>query len=239
MTEWWAGLTTLTQGFFAVALVFSCLFLWQLVAAVLGLAGHGADTDVDMQTDVDAGADFHADADADLGGADAHFDTDVPHGADLHVAPGDQVDAADMTIHTVDTVASFKLLSIRSIIAFGMLFAWAGALYLMEGVAVPQAMLYALAWGLAGMLVVSALFYLMRRMTETGNIRLATCVGQPGTVYMDIPADGAGKVRTLVSGTVSFVPARAAGGAALKSGTPITVRRLLDATTVEVEKTDK
>jgi membrane protein implicated in regulation of membrane protease activity len=235
MTEWWAGLTTLTQGFFAVALVFSCLFLWQLVAAVLGLAGHGADTDVDMQAD--AGADLHADAD--LGGADAHFDTDVPHGADLHVAPGDQIDAADMTIHTVDTVASFKLLSIRSIIAFGMLFAWAGALYLMDSVAVPQAMLYALAWGLAGMLVVSALFYLMRRMTETGNIRLATCVGQPGTVYMDIPADGAGKVRTLVSGTVSFVPARAAGGAALKSGTPITVRRLLDATTVEVEKTDK
>jgi membrane protein implicated in regulation of membrane protease activity len=231
MTEWWAGLTTLTQGFFAVALVFSCLFLWQLVAAVLGLAGQGGHTAVDLKTDVDAGADFHA-------GADAHFDTDVPHGADLHVAPGDQVDAADMTIHTIDTVASFKLLSIRSIIAFGMLFAWAGALYLMDSVAVPQAMLYALAWGLAGMLVVSALFYLMRRMTETGNIRLATCVGQPGTVYMDIPADGAGKVRTLVSGTVSFVPARAAGGAALKSGTPITVRRLLDATTVEVEKAD-
>lgn len=237
MTEWWAGLTTLTQGFFAVAVVFSCLFLWQLVAAVLGLAGNGADTDVDLQTDVDAGADLHADAD--LGGADAHFDTDVPHGADLHVTPGDQVDAADMTIHTVDTVASFKLLSVRSIIAFGTLFAWAGALYLMESVAVPLAMLYALAWGLAGMLVVSALFYLMRRMTETGNVRLATCVGQPGTVYMDIPAGGAGKVRTLVSGTVSFVPARAAGGAALKSGTPITVKRLLDATTVEVETTDK
>lgn len=234
MMEWWAGLTGMAQGFFAVAFVFSCLFLWQLLAAILGLVGDGSDVDLASHADIDAGADFHADMDADLASG-----ADVPHGVDLHVSTGDEMDAADMSVHTIDTVASFKVISIRSIIAFGTLFSWAGGLYLMQSVPVPRAMIYSLLWGLAGMIVVSAIFYLMRRMTETGNVRLATCVGQPGTVYMDIPAGGAGKVRTLVSGMVSFVHARAAGGKALASGTPVTVKRLLDATAVEVEEVDK
>jgi hypothetical protein len=55
-------------------------------------------------------------------------------------------------------------------------------------------------------------------------------------VYADIPAGGTGQIRTLVSGVVTVVAARAAGGEALKAGTPVKVRRCLDATTVEVEK---
>jgi membrane protein implicated in regulation of membrane protease activity len=76
----------------------------------------------------------------------------------------------------------------------------------------------------------------MRRMQETGTRQLATAVGERGTVYMDIPAGGTGKVRTVVSGTVSFVDARSADREALKAGTPVRVRRLLDPSTIEVEK---
>jgi hypothetical protein len=220
MLEWWSGLAALNQAFFLIALFFSLLFLWQLLAAIIGLAGGGADMEV-------------GGADADVGGADMDAGGDVPAGMEADVG------GADIDVHGVegfDTLASFKLLSVRGIIAFGMLFGWSGALYLQGGTATGTALVYALLWALAGMVVVSAVFYLMMRLTETGSPQLATCVGRPGTVYMDIPAGGEGQVRTMVSGALSCVVARAVGGEAMPGGTPVRIRRLIDTSTVEVER---
>ncbi|RPI61340.1 MAG: hypothetical protein EHM48_05800, partial [Planctomycetaceae bacterium] len=50
MAEWWNGLSGLNQWFFFGAFVFSALFLWQLVAALIGL-GQGGDADVTSQVD--------------------------------------------------------------------------------------------------------------------------------------------------------------------------------------------
>ena len=106
------------------------------------------------------------------------------------------------------SVEAFKLLSIRSIIAFGMLFGWAGALYLQSGKEVSAALLYGLVWGSAGMVIVAYFFHNIHRLTETGNPKLATCVGTSGEVYIDIPEEGAGQVRVVESGVVSYVSAR-------------------------------
>ncbi len=209
MLEWWATLTGANQIFFAIAFFFSALFVWQFIATILGLAS--AETDVEV-----------AAADADLG--------EVDGAADAGDADFDAGEAGD-----ADASISFKLLSFRSVIAFGMMFGWAGALYLYNGHELGSTLLYSMGWAFAGGLLVAVMLYLMRRMQESGTPRLATCVGQPGTVYMDIPAGGAGKVRTVVSGAVSFVAARGADGAGLKSGTPVRIRRMLDSSTVEVE----
>jgi hypothetical protein len=40
----------------------------------------------------------------------------------------------------------------------------------------------------------------------------------------------------MVSGAICFVNARSAGGEALPSGTPVAIKRVLDANTIEVEK---
>jgi hypothetical protein len=161
----------------------------------------------------------HFGADHDLSASDAHG------GADGHVAD-----------HGGDITPSFKLVSIRSVSAFGLLFGWAGVLYARDAdVSNDRVILYSFIWGFVGMLGVSGIFYLFQRMTETGTRRLATALGQHGTVYMDIPAGGAGQIKTMVSGTVSFIAARSAGGHILKAGTPVVVKRLLDASTVEVD----
>jgi len=220
---WWSGLSSTNKAFFCFAFFFSALFLWQFVMTLIGLAGSGTDTELDADTDADVDMD-----------ADAHADFEADHAGDLD---GDaHAEAVEVTAH--ETTVSFKLLSIRSIITGGMLFGWAGALYLYDGTALPTALLYAVAWALAGALVIAVLMYLMRHLQETGTARLATCVGQPATVYMDIPASGAGKVRTLVGGAVSFVPARTADGQPMTAGTPVRVTRLLDTSTVEVAPTD-
>ena len=158
-----------------------------------------------------------------LGGHDDTFDSQAD--ADWqHQTPED--------VH--DTVVAFKLLSIRSVLAFFTLFTWAAALYMDFGVPLVRTLVYSLLWGILGMVLVSLIFFIMRRMTETGNLDIATSVGAAGTVHLDIPETGDGEVRVVCSRIMTHLKARSAGGA-IKAGTPIRVKRVLGPNTVEVE----
>ncbi len=207
MTAWWDGLTAINRGFFSAAGFFTVLFLWQLIAALIGLDDEGGD---------------------DVG--DTDFDTDVDTDLDTDVDDFDAGADADSTA----TVVAFKLLSIRAIIAFFTLFTWGSALYLSNGKPLPNAMGVASIWGLAGMGSVALLLALLPKLAHTGTKRIASSLGARGTVYLDIPEGGQGEVRVAVSDVISFVKARAAGGTEIKSGTPVIVKRIIDETTVEV-----
>ena len=74
-----------------------------------------------------------------------------------------------------------------------------------------------------------------KQALETGNINLKSCAGSTGTVYLDIPAGGAGEVRVMCGGTMSVLKARAAGGVAIKAGAPVRVVRVVEANAIEVE----
>jgi membrane protein implicated in regulation of membrane protease activity len=206
-------LAFLTEMYWGLAILFSLMFAWQLLATLFGHFS-GAEN-------VDAGAMGH---DIAAGGHDVV-------GQDGH----------DGAVHGADTIASFKLLSIRSATAFGLLFGWAGVLYGGEEppLHAQWVIVYSILWGLVGMVMVSLIFYFLLRMTETGTRRLASALGQRGTVYMDIPAGGTGQIKAVVTNTVSFVNARTRDGQPLKAGTPVVVKRLLDASTVEVDKADE
>lgn len=52
MQEWWTGLAGATQFFYGMAAFFSVFFLWQIIAAFMGLDGD------DVGFDSDTGADF-------------------------------------------------------------------------------------------------------------------------------------------------------------------------------------
>jgi hypothetical protein len=201
-------LALLSEMYWGLAILFSLMFAWQLLATLFGHFS-GAEN-------VDAGAGGH---DIGAGGHDVN----------------------DAAVHGADTIASFRLLSIRSATAFGLLFGWAGVLYMRQDPPLRSefVILYSILWGAAGMVVVSLLFYFLMRMTETGTQRLATALGQRGTVYMDIPAGGTGQIKAMVTNAVSFISARTKDGQPLKAGTPVVVKRLLDASTVEVEKADE
>ncbi len=135
----------------------------------------------------------------------------------------------------IDSVAAFRLLSIRAVLAFLTLFFWAAAMHHDAGTSLTRAITYGTFWGLGAFVLMALALHLMRKLAETGNPRLQTCVGMRGTVYLDIPADGTGEARVTVSGVVSHVKARSADGKPLKSGTPINVVRTLGPTTIEVE----
>lgn len=159
----------------------------------------------------------------DADGLDSHA------GADWHHASPDDSHA---------TLAVFKILSVRSLIAFFMLFTWAAALYLNNGLTPPRAMALALVWGFAAMLIVSAIVGFLRRLTETGNQRISSCIGLPGTVYLDIPAGGDGEARVLCSGILTHYRARSMDGTPIKAGTTVRVTRVLGPNTIEVSTSE-
>jgi membrane protein implicated in regulation of membrane protease activity len=164
---------------------------------------------------------------ASLIGMGDHGNMDVS----AHFDAADGASAHDVT----DAAAGFHYISIRSVLAFFMMFFWAAALYRNNATGIALTLLYAFIWGLVGMTLVAVLVHRLAKMQETGTTRISACVGGQGSVYLDIPVGGAGEVRVLVGNTMSVVKARAAGGVALKAGTAVTVTGVVDSSTIEVK----
>jgi membrane protein implicated in regulation of membrane protease activity len=129
----------------------------------------------------------------------------------------------------------FTLISVRSVLAFGTLFSWAGTLYLMSGVGMVLAIIYSFAWGVAAMFIVSYIVFKLVQLQETGTASVWSAIGEEGVVYMNLPPGGVGKVRVMVSGVISYVNARSRGGESLTAGTKVRVVGIIDNNTIEVE----
>jgi hypothetical protein len=160
-------------------------------------------------------------------GLGSHDDVDVDTQVDPSAAHHTPDDAQD-------TLQVFRLVSVRSIISFFTLFTWASALYMNCGSTSVRSMSYGLLWGLAGMIIVSWIVHAMRRMAETGTMKVASCVGAAGAIYLDVPANGTGEVRLLCDGVMTHFKARVAGGASMKAGAAVKVLRILGGDTLEV-----
>lgn len=210
MTEWWSSLETISKAFFGMAVFFSVFFIWQIVAAFLGMAGDDADT-----------GGFDADG-GDVGDVDLDVDADL----------ADELDHPDV----IESSQAFKVISLRSVITFFTLFSWMGALYTAKGMATSMALGLATIWGLVGMFIVAIIFYGMNKLTETGTKDASSCRGQIGTVYLDIPADGTGEVKTVISSAVEHIHAKSLSGEALPAGTEVRIEKIFSQTLVGVVK---
>lgn len=164
-------------------------------------------------------------------GLDGHHQADTAHD---HPGMDHDQDSGDHETRADGAAASFSLVSIRSAIAFATLFTWAGTLYLTTGTATVLALVYSFAWGLAAMLGVSYLVYKLVRLQEIGTASIWTAMGEEGSVYMNVPEGGLGKIRVKVSGAVSFVDARTTDRRPLEAGTKVRVVGIVDSRTVEV-----
>lgn len=162
-------------------------------------------------------------------GADTH---DMGHLGDASPSLGP---GASIHLDTHEFSGSaFSLISLRSILAFGTLFSVAGSLYLAGGVPVLVTLVYSFLWGMLAMVGVSFILHVLLKMQEQGNVSVAWAIGEKGTVYINIPAAGSGKVRLMVRGVMSIVNARSADGIPIGAGAKIEVTNVVDGNTVEV-----
>lgn len=167
------------------------------------------------------GAFMGLDGDADVGDADMG-DMGAP----------DDIDHSDV----IESSQAFKILSLRSIITFFTLFSWGSALYTADGVPTVKAMGIASVWGLVGMFAIAVIFYAMGKLSETGTKDMNSSIGQVGTVYLNIPADGFGEIKTIVNGVPEHVKATSIDGESLPAGTQVRVVQVTDQTLVGVVK---
>lgn len=197
MEAWWEGISILNKLFVCSAVVFTMLFIWQMVMTVWGFDSHG---------------EFHT------GDTDIHSALNSPIHYEVHDSAGE----------------AFTVVSTRSILAFGTLFSWSGSLYLSDGTPILLTLAYSLMWGALAMLGVSCILHLLLRMQEQGNASAWWALGEQGTVYINIPPDGLGKVRLMVRGVMSMVNARSQNGMPIIEGSRVKVVNVLNQNTVEV-----
>lgn len=201
MIEWWEALSTLQQIFYYVAIPFTIVLLIQAVMTIIGLGGNDADADADGDADFDADgdADFEAEIDA-----EADFDTDI-----------DEPNAG---------IAGFRFFTVRGIVAFFCIFGWTGVSLTGTNLTTPVIIILSVVAGLAAMFVIGLMFYAVRRLQSSGNIKYRNAVGKMAEVYIPIPALRIGKGKVMVTMQERLVEAQAVTDEESKIGTGETVK---------------
>ena len=166
-----------------------------------------------------------------VGGAmESGMDADV--GADTHIEMSHS--AHDGTVS--DT--HFEFISVNSITAFFMMFGWVGLTcykqFLLNG---GLSVVIGFLAGVGCMLITAYLFRLARKLVSKGSMfSVDQAVGQRGTVYQQIPADGRGKINVVLNDTTREIEAVAEDQKEINSFQTIEVVRVVDQRTVAVRK---
>jgi hypothetical protein len=153
----------------------------------------------------------------------AHADTDMDAG---HFDHGDgHFDDFDSGSHDVD--AGLKLLTVQGLTAFIMMFGLTGfSISRSSAFGAILTIIMGLVVGFLGMLLVAKGFSMMRALQSSGNISIYDAIGEEGTVYLTIPAEGIGKIQIVVSGRLKVMDAVSHDRVAIKTGERISVAEI-------------
>jgi membrane protein implicated in regulation of membrane protease activity len=174
---------------------------------ILTLVGLGGHEGADVQPAFD-------------GHLDANFHGDVQHN-----------DAAPAH----DSSWFFSVISFKSIVAALAFFGTAGMAALSTGLGEFLSLAVAIPSALFAMIIVAWLMQALYSLNAQGNVYMENALGEPGTVYLSIPAarGGMGKVTVTVQGRTMQFAAETAGEA-LPTGTLVSVTNILGNGRVEV-----
>lgn len=118
-----------------------------------------------------------------------------------------------------------QILSLRTLVAGGVGFGWAGVLSLQSGSSPGTAIAVAIVCGIVFMLLVFAVMRLLFSMRADGTLDYRNAVGLTGQVYVTIPAGrtGSGQVEIKLQGRLTMVSAQTDASSPLPPQTPIRV----------------
>lgn len=217
MNEWWNTLSTFQQIMWVVAVPATLIFLVQFLLIILGVGHHDHDVDVDADVDVDIDMDVEVDADLEL---------DVAHvDANLHVE-----DVGHAGTNSNNANRNFRLITVRNLIVFFMIFGWTAFLCSLEGLNVVISLIAGFITGVAMMYILAWILYVMlTKLTHDGTMNLLNAIQAKGEVYLPIPAnqEGIGKVHVSFQGALREMEA-VTTGERLTRGTRIRVIDVLD-----------
>jgi hypothetical protein len=135
-----------------------------------------------------------------------------------------------------DTDFSFKLLSLQGITAFFMMFGLSGLAFLSSNASDLLSAVGSIAIGLFSVWVLSLIFAFFIRMQSDGTLHSKNAIGESGTVYLRIPADGIGQVQVSVQGGLKIYDAKSAANEEIATGESIKVVETIGESILIVEK---
>ena len=182
-------MSTFSQVLASMAIPATLILIIQTVLMLIGL-GSGGDGDVDADVDVDT--------DVDVGAGDLDVDGDISDVGDGVF--GDELPDGDIDPSGFD---GLRIFSVRGIIAFFVVFGWAGIALDSANVSPMITLPVAIVAGFGIMVLIAFLFRAIMKLESNGNIDSRNALGVSGTVYLKIPAkrSGSGKVNVMIQGS--------------------------------------
>ncbi len=134
---------------------------------------------------------------SDMPDLDVDFDSEIPDFDGDH--PGDHGVGDD----------GLSMVSTRTITAFLVGFGWIGAACLSAGFGIIGTVLTGGAVGLVMMFMVFGIMRFFWNMREDGTLNYHNAIGETGTVYLPIPANGTapGQVEVMIQGRLQVIQA--------------------------------
>jgi membrane protein implicated in regulation of membrane protease activity len=197
MSSYVAGLSVLEKIYLACAVFGGGFFVLRTILMLTGIGDTDSDVDADA-VDFDHGDFDHGD----------HVD-DINHGDHGH---GD---------------SGLKLLTVQGLTAFIMMFGLTG-FAISRGSVLGSIFTVAIGIlvGVFAMWLVAKGFALMRSLQSSGNIQIYDAIGEEGSVYLTIPAEGIGKIRITISGRLKVMDAVSQDKVELKTGACVRVTEI-------------
>ncbi|WP_341215261.1 hypothetical protein [uncultured Wocania sp.] len=124
-----------------------------------------------------------------------------------------------------DAGIGFQFITFKNLVGFFTIFGWSGIACIEAGLSKPLTIIISLFSGIVMMIIMAAMFYLMRKLTDSGTLNYKNAIGAIGEVYLTIGANRSkmGKVSVNVQGSLRELDALTDSLTALKSGTIIKV----------------
>ncbi len=221
MEAWWEGLGPVLQVLYCIAIPSTLILLLQMILSMMG-----GDSDGGIDVSDTSGLDLSGEMDVDV-----MFDGDVPDvSGDLGDVGHDGGNPADF--------GTLKFLTLQTIVTFLTVFGWVSIVCVSGGMSPVFGILLGAVCGFIMMFIVAKLIQMSGKLAEDGTLNLKNAIGETATVYLTVPAKGAGegKVTMQLQGRFCEIDAVNAGATPLPTGTQVLVTDVLGDTLV-VEST--
>ena len=125
-----------------------------------------------------------------------------------------------------DTGMGFQFITFKNLVGFFTLFGWSGIACIDAGFSKPLTIVISVVCGLIMMAIMAAMFFYMRKLSDSGTLNFKNAIDAVGEVYLTIGANRSsiGKAHVRIQGSLRELEALTDSEFDLKSGSVIKVK---------------
>ncbi len=157
----------------------------------------------------------------------------------MSFAGGDTEDFGDVDADIDgDTGIGFQFITFKNLVGFFTIFGWSGIACIDAGLSQTLTIIIAIGCGLVMMAIMAAMFYSMRKLSDSGTLDYNNALNQIGEVYLTVGANRSkiGKAHVRIQGALRELEALTDNPSDLKTGTVIKVKEVTSNGILIIEK---